>query len=60
MYTHSYEHFDLPSYSWFLEDVTPHKKWSFPLTIFSENVTKSAVSWVFGPIYWRNIARLID
>ena len=31
-----------------------HKKWSFPLRISSLNVTKSAVSSVFGHIYWRN------
>ena len=31
-----------------------HKKWSFPLRIFSVNVTKSAVSCEFGHIYWRN------
>ena len=28
-----------------------HKKWSFPLTISSVNVTKSAVSCGFGQIY---------
>ena len=31
-----------------------HKKWSFPLTISSINVTKSAVSCGFGHIHWRN------
>ena len=31
-----------------------HKKPSSPLTIFSVNVTKSAVSCGFGHIYWRN------
>ena len=31
-----------------------HKKWSFPLKIFSVNVTKSAVSCGFCHIYWRN------
>ena len=31
-----------------------HKKWSFPLKIYSVNVTKSAVSWGFDHIYWRN------
>ena len=31
-----------------------HKKWSFPLTISSVNVTKSTVSCGFGHIYWRN------
>ena len=30
------------------------KKWSFPLRISSVNVTKSAVSYGFGHIYWRN------
>ena len=30
------------------------KKWSFPLRIFSLNVTKSTVSRGFGHIYWRN------
>ena len=36
------------------KDDTLHKKWSFPLTIPSENVTESAVSCGFGHIYWRN------
>ena len=31
-----------------------HKKSSFPLRISSVNVTKSAVSWGSGHIYWRN------
>ena len=31
-----------------------HKKWSFPLRIFSVNLTKSAVSCGFGHIDWRN------
>ena len=31
-----------------------HKKWSFPLTIYSANVTKSAVFCGFGHTYWRN------
>ena len=31
-----------------------HEKWSFPLRTSSVNVTKSAVSCVFGHIYWRN------
>ena len=31
-----------------------HKKWGLPLRISSVNVTKSAVSCVFGHIYWRN------
>ena len=30
------------------------KKLSFPLRTFPVNVTKSAVSWRFGHIYWRN------
>ena len=30
------------------------KKWSFSLSIYSVNVTKSAVSCRFGHIYWRN------
>ena len=34
--------------------ITMHKKWSFPLSISSVNVTKSAVSCKFGHIYWRN------
>ena len=33
---------------------TLHKKWTFPLRIFSVNVTKSAVCCGFGHIYWRN------
>ena len=31
-----------------------HKKLSFPLSISSVNVTKSAENCGFGPIYWRN------
>ena len=31
-----------------------HKKWSFPLRIYSVNVTKSVVSCGFDHIYWRN------
>ena len=31
-----------------------HKKWSFPLSISSVNVTKSAVFCGFGYIYWKN------
>ena len=31
-----------------------HKKWSFLLRISPVNVTKSAVSYVFSHIYWRN------
>ena len=34
--------------------VSLHKKWSFPLRISWVNVTKSAVSWGSGQIYWRN------
>ena len=34
--------------------VSPHKKWSFPLRIFSVNVTKSTGNCGFGHIYWRN------
>ena len=34
--------------------VTLYKKWSFPLRIFSVNVTKSAGNCGFGHIYWRN------
>ena len=34
--------------------ITVQKKWSFPLRISSVNVTKSAVSWGFDHIYWRN------
>ena len=36
---------------------TVHKKWSFPLSISSIYVTKSAVSCGFGHIYWRNLLR---
>ena len=35
--------------------ITLHKKWSFPLRIFSVNATKSEVSCVFGHIYRRNL-----
>ena len=31
------------------------KSWSFPLRIYSVNLTKSAVSCGFGYIYWRNL-----
>ena len=31
-----------------------HKKWSFPLSTSSVNVTKSAGDCRFGHIYWRN------
>ena len=34
--------------------VSLHKKWSFPLRISSVNVTKSAVFYGFGHIYWWN------
>ena len=37
-----------------IQDLSLHKKWSFPLRISSVNVTKSAVSCGFGQIYWRN------
>ena len=33
---------------------TLQKKWSFPLKIFSVNVTKSAGDCGFGHIYWKN------
>ena len=33
------------------------QKWSFPLRIYSVNVTKSAVSYGFDHIYWRNPQR---
>ena len=33
---------------------TLHKKWSFPLRIFSVNVTNSKGNCGFGHIYWRN------
>ena len=32
---------------------TLHKKWSFPLRTYLVNVSKSAVSFGFGHIYWR-------
>ena len=38
----------------FLSEAQLHKKWSFPLRIFSVNMTKSTVSCGFGHIYWRN------
>ena len=34
--------------------LTLHEKWSFPLRIFSVNMTKSAGNCGFGHIYWRN------
>ena len=33
---------------------TLHRRWSFPLSISSVNVTKSAVSCRFAHIYWKN------
>ena len=39
------------SFPWYS---TLHKKWSFPLRIYSVNVTKSAVSCGFSHIYWKN------
>ena len=35
-------------------EYTLHKKWSFPLRIFSVNVTKSTENCRFGNISWRN------
>ena len=35
-------------------DIPLHKKWGFPLTISSVNVTKSTGNCRFGHIYWRN------
>ena len=32
-----------------------HKKWSFPLNIYSVNVTKSAGNRGIGHYYWRNL-----
>ena len=37
-----------------LAQFTLHKTWSFPLRIFSVNVTKSAGNCRFGYIYWTN------
>ena len=37
-----------------VEELTLHKKWSFPLKISSVNVTKFAGNCSFGQIYWRN------
>ena len=34
--------------------ITQHKKWSFPLWIYSINVTKSGGNCWFGYIYWGN------
>ena len=42
------------SFSKHLDQMSLNKKWSFPLSISSVNVTKSAVSCGFGHIYWRN------
>ena len=36
---------------WYILSMSLHKKCSFPLTISSVNVTKSAVSCEFGHIY---------
>ena len=41
-------------YSVVQNHLTLHKKRSFPLRIFSVNVTKSAENCRFGHIYWRN------
>ena len=38
---------------WFTDSL--HKRWSFPLRVFSVNVTKSTVFCGFGHIYWRNL-----
>ena len=38
----------------YIIQLTLHKKWSFPLTISSVNVTTSAGNCGFGHIYWRN------
>ena len=37
-----------------INSITLRKKWSFPLSISSVNVTKSAGICGFGHIYWRN------
>ena len=37
-----------------LDTNNAQKKWSFPLKVSSVNMTKSAVSCVFGHVYWRN------
>ena len=37
-----------------LESLSLHKKWSFPLRIFSVNVSKFTVSCRFGHFYWKN------
>ena len=37
-----------------VDDMSLHKKWSFPLSISSVNVTKSAANCGFGHIYGRN------
>ena len=42
---------DGPNENWKFFDAT--QKWSFPLTISSVNVTKSAGNCGFGHIYWR-------
>ena len=40
-----------------LDNLSQHKKWSFPLRISSVNVTKSSENCGFGHIYWRNPQR---
>ena len=37
------------------QSIPRHKKWSFPLSISSVNLTKSAGNCRFGHIYWRNL-----
>ena len=41
----------------FIKKYAQHKKSSFPLRVFSVNVTKSAENGGFGHIYWRNPSR---
>ena len=49
------EHFSDKSFNkWLGKNMSLQKKWSFPLSVSSVNVTKSAVSFGFGHIYWRN------
>ena len=38
-----------------LDLISLYNKWSFPLKISSVNVRKSAISYSFGHIYWRNL-----
>ena len=47
----------IPDKEQFTEKATQHKKWIFPLRIFSVNMTKSAVSCGFSHIYLRNPKR---